>query len=128
MEETFLNPMVFSPRFCHITDQIFKQLDSKSLKNCKEVAKSWQEVINNKNLSWIQIINIPKIPQNGDTILHVCARTGQTEMFEKMLENGSDIHQENKKHETPFQLVYQYGHFKIAEMLLHKSTVFNIKS
>ena len=55
--------------FPHIIQQIFEQLDNKSLANCREVAKSWQEYIDNKNLSWIRIVNIPTALQNEDTYL-----------------------------------------------------------
>ena len=76
-----LSPLVFYPRFAHVTEQIFEQLDQKSLSNCKEVSKSWKEIIDHKNLPWIQIVNVPKILQNGETYLHHTAKTGQSEMF-----------------------------------------------
>ena len=76
-----LSPLVFYPRFAHVTEQIFEQLDQKSLSNCKEVSKSWKEIIDHKNLPWIQIVNVPKIVENGGTYLHHAAKTGQSEMF-----------------------------------------------
>ena len=50
-----LNPMVFYPRFPHIPEKIFGLLDKKSLKHCREVAKSWQNCIDNRNLLWNKI-------------------------------------------------------------------------
>ena len=35
-------------RFAHIAEQIFQQLDDKSLTNCREVAKSWQKFIDDR--------------------------------------------------------------------------------
>ena len=35
-------------RFAHIAEQIFPQLDNKSLANCREVAKSWQKFIDDR--------------------------------------------------------------------------------
>ena len=55
MEIPVLNPLVFYPRFPHIVENIFKQLDKKSLSNCKEVAKSWQTPIDDMKLPWVQI-------------------------------------------------------------------------
>ena len=52
-----LNPMIFYTRFSHITEQIFAHLDKKSLSNCREVAKSWQESIDNRNILWLAVVN-----------------------------------------------------------------------
>ena len=67
MEASSLDPFSFYPRFRHITEDIFKQMDKKSASNGKEVSKSWQEIIDYKKIPWIEIINIPSILQNGDT-------------------------------------------------------------
>ena len=56
LEVPYLNPTIFYPRFPHIAEQIFKQLDEKSLKNSREVAKLWQECIDERNLLWIKIV------------------------------------------------------------------------
>ena len=42
LDQPTLNPMVFYKAFQHITKQIFEKLGTKSLKNCRKVAKSWQ--------------------------------------------------------------------------------------
>ena len=64
-----LNLLDFIQRFDHIAEQIFMQFDKKSLVYCREVSKSWQEYIDDKNLPWIQIVNVPKIPKEGYTYL-----------------------------------------------------------
>ena len=51
----------FTEAFPHIADQIFQQLDNKSLTNCREVSKSWLKFIDDRNISWIRIIKSPKI-------------------------------------------------------------------
>ena len=56
-------------RFLHIAERVFEQLDDKSIKNCREVGKIWQDCIDNKKLSWIPIVNIPRILKNEDTYL-----------------------------------------------------------
>ena len=84
MEVPLLSSLTFYPRFCHITNQ---SLDTKSLANCKDVAQSWQERIDDKNLSRIQIVNIPTILKEGNTYLHIAAKTSQAERFEMIL-NG----------------------------------------
>ena len=56
-------------RYSHISLQIFEQLDDESLNNCREVSKSWKDYIDDNNMQWLCIINIPKF-QIGDTYLH----------------------------------------------------------
>ena len=73
-------------RIPHIFQQIFEQLDVKSLKNSREVKKSWQKSIDSKNFTWIQIIDIPSILKNGNTYLHVAAATRHFNVFEMIPE------------------------------------------
>ena len=111
---------IFSTRFLHIAENIFDQLDDKSLSNCREVAKQWQKCIDRKASSWIRIVKIPKIPKNGDTYLHVAAKTGQAEIFNLILEN-EDIKESNDNGTvTPFQLACERGHFIIIKMYIEK--------
>ena len=80
-------------RFSHIAKQIFEQLDNKSLTNSREVSKSWQKFIDDKNLSWARIVNIPTTLLRGNryvyhefgrmieirdgyTYMHLAAQTG----------------------------------------------------
>ena len=69
-------------RIPHVSQQIFKELDINSLKNCREVSKSWQKNIEKINLTWLQTIEIPSLLQKGNTYLHLAARTGHYEIFE----------------------------------------------
>ena len=40
----------------HIGTQIFEELDNQSLTKCREVCKSWQELIDNRNIPWKRIL------------------------------------------------------------------------
>ena len=124
--EELLNPLAFKQKFCHITEQIFEQLDIKSISNCREVSKSWRKCIDDKNQAWIHIVKIPEILDDGDTYIHLVARTGQLEMFQKMLKKERAKNPDNKYKETPFILACQYGHFKIANMYFENSSEFKI--
>ena len=70
---------VFIARMQHVAEQIFDQLDNESINNCREVAKSWKNCIDNKNHTLFRINNIPSILQNGNTLLHIAAKTGLNE-------------------------------------------------
>ena len=56
-------------RFSHIVKQIFEQLDNKSLTNCREVSKSWKKFIDERNMSWVRIVNIPTTVACGNKYL-----------------------------------------------------------
>ena len=51
MEEAFL-------RFPHLPEQIFKQLDNKSLTNSRVVGIYWQIFIDERDYSWIRIKDV----------------------------------------------------------------------
>ena len=89
-------------RFPHIAEQIFCQLDNKSLTKCREVTKSWQKFIDDKNLPWIRIVNVPTVQKNGDSYLHVAGKYGQTTMFLMILEDEDVNDQKNYRGNTPF--------------------------
>ena len=80
-----LSPLSFQPTFCYITEQIFELLDNKSLSNCREVSKWWSKCIDDENQTWIHIVKIPEILYNGNTYLHLVARTGQWEVYKKII-------------------------------------------
>ena len=52
-------------RFPHIAEQIFEQLDNKSLSKCREVNKVWKNFIDERNYPWIRIVKIPTVLTKG---------------------------------------------------------------
>ena len=97
-----LNPLDFHPRFQHITENIFKSLDKRSLSNCREVAKTWKNAIDSKSLPWILIVKAPSIQKYMYTYPHVAAKTGQVEIFEKIMERGVDLNTKGQFGRTAF--------------------------
>ena len=110
----------------HVAEQIFQQLDYASLKNCKKAAKSWKNSIQNKNLIFLQNINVPKVLKNGNTSLHIAAKMGNTEIFKKCFDIEDDKNPKNNDRSTPFHLTCLYGHVEIAKLILKKSLQFDI--
>ena len=109
-------------RFPHIAEKIFEQLDNKSLTNCREVTKSWQNFIDEINIIWIRIVNIPTILSDGDTYLHLAAQTGQTEVFGEILDKEHDKNPKNNWGWTPFHLACYYDQMLITGLLLRNSS------
>ena len=79
-------------RFPHLPEQIFSELDNKSMAKCRETNRSWQDIINRQK-SYKQRIQkmIEESKKNarkhyyqktikGFTPLHLAALTGQTQM------------------------------------------------
>ena len=127
--QSYLSPLVFSSGFPHIAEQIFEQLDNKSLMNCREVSTSWQNCIGFKK-SWDRIVKIPIILR-GDkktyTYFHVAARIKQHEIFKSILGSEEDKNPlMNQYGETLFHKVCENGGFKIAEVFVQKSFELNI--
>ena len=117
---------IFNSRFSHISENIFEQLDNKSLSNCREVTKSWKRFIDNKNYSWIQIVDIPTTLKNGNTYLHVAAKYGHTGMLDFILNNEEVKSPKNSYDETPFHIACQYGNVNVAELIIEKSFEFKM--
>ena len=82
-----MDPLVYYSKFPIIIEQIFEQLIVKNLKSCREVSKSWQDWIDNRNFSWITIVRIPKILLFGETYLHLAVKNEQSHTFGIILED-----------------------------------------
>ena len=127
LEESCLNPMIFYPRFPHIAEQIFEQLDGKSLKNCREVAKLWQECIDDKNLLLIKIVE----DIGGNKAFQLARKKGPLKMVEMLIQNAAkfniDLNRVGFGGMTAFHWACTNGQSKIAKMLMQKSTELNIE-
>ena len=108
-------------RFPHLPEQIFQKLNNKSLFKCREVARSWQNIIDGRNHPWLRIVNIPAILKRRNTYLHLSAKTGQIEAFKTGLNKEGDKSIQNERGETPFHYACQSGRLKMVEFLLQNN-------
>ena len=46
-------------KFPHLPEKILQKLENKSLFKSREVARSWQNTIDERNYPWLSIVNIP---------------------------------------------------------------------
>ena len=87
LNQPTLNPMVFHQGFQHITEQIFEKMDEKNLKNCREVAKSWQNCIDNQNILWIKMAK-----KNGGTkSFQLACKNGHFKMAKMVIQKATEI-------------------------------------
>ena len=110
---------IFFSRFPLIADEVFVQLNHKSITACREVSKSWQNYIDCKKFCWIRIVNVPKIIEKNDKHFYLALRSGQSIVFGLILE----------KHKNQivkivakriFPEACQYGFLKIVLIILNK--------
>ena len=105
-------------KFPHLPEQIFQKLDSASLFKSREVANSWQNIIDGRNYPWLRIVNIPSILKERNSYLHLAAETGQIEAFKTAFNQEGDKNIKNSCGGTPFHLASKNGRFKIVQLLL----------
>ena len=116
-------------RFPHLSEQIFQKLDNESLFKSREVARSWVNLIDGRNYSWLRIVNSPTILDKRNTYLHLAAETGQFEAFKTAFGEEEDKNVKNERGETQFHRVCENGRFKIAQLLLkHNDLEFNVNA
>jgi hypothetical protein len=48
-------------KFPHLQEQIFQKLNDESLFKSREVGRSWNYLINERNYPWLRVVNIPTI-------------------------------------------------------------------
>ena len=109
-------------RFPHLAEQIFQQMDNKSLVKSREVRISWQNLIEERNYTWLRIVNIPTILQRKNTYLHLAAKTGHLKAFKMALDEAANVNVQNDQSETPLHLACQYGQTEIVKYIMRNST------
>ena len=108
-------------RFPHLAEKIFQKLDNEGLAKSREVKQVWQTFIDQRDYSWLRIVNIPNVLPKGNTFCHLAAKHGQIDVFEMLLNEDDNIDQKNDWDETPFIIACSKGHLNIVAMLLKKS-------
>lgn len=121
---------IFISRFPHIVEKILENLDVQSLRNGRQVSKSWQKSIDEKNLLWIQVIKTTKILKNGMTPIHWAFWKGDLKIGRFLVQNSAklniDLNERDDSRRTIFHLACWNGDSKIAEILLKKSVELKI--
>ena len=83
MEEAFI-------RFPHLSEQIYQQLDNKNLNKSRKIGRVWQRYIDYEDLPWQRIMAENPL-KNGQTTLHIAAKTGQIEKIQTFLDEGAEV-------------------------------------
>ena len=102
----------------HLPERIFQKLECKSLFKCREIAKSWKDVIDKRNYQWLRRVKIPKRLKWGNTYLHIAAATGQIEPLKTALNKDEEKNTKNGSGETMFHLACMNGYLNIVKFLI----------
>lgn len=130
MDEAFL-------RFAHLPEQVFEELDFKSLTNSRLVAISWKEFIDEREHKWYPFKNeIADLKKNCRKIpvfyppFHLACINGQEEIAEIIIKNSAklniDLNLKDDYGRTAFHFACTYDHSKISDMLIKNSAELNI--
>ena len=118
-------------KFPHLPEKIFKKLDNKSLSKCREVSRSWVNIIDEKNHLWLRVVNIPTKLKKGNTYVHLAAAAGQIEALKTALNNEKKTKTKKEFCDTMFHHACKNGRLNIVEFLLKITDLkinFNAKS
>ena len=123
-------------RFPHLAEQIFSELDNKSLAKCRETSGSWQDVINGERSYKQRIKKMMKKKARkhyyqriikGFTPLHLAAITGQTQMVMDLINRENDINPSEKFIGiTPLNLAAKFGFASVCHRIIKNIKVENI--
>ena len=84
-------------------------MDDQSLKNCREVAKSWQNCIDNQNILWNKIAK----KNDGTKLFQKACENGHFKMAKMLIQKATklkiDVNAKSRFSETPFHLVCKNG-------------------
>ena len=108
-------------RFPHLAKQILQKLDDEGMAKIREVEHLWQKFIDERDYSWLRIVNIPTVLANGNTYLHLAAEHGQIDAFKVILDEDDNKDPKTDRGETPFLLACWKGRMNIASILMKKS-------
>ena len=108
-------------RFPHLPEQILQKLDNESLFKSREVARSWQNLIDKRNYPWLRIVSIPTILDRRNVYLYLATKTGQVQAFLTAYSEEQDKNIINDYGETSFHIACKNGHLKIVKLLLKNS-------
>ena len=81
---------VLLPKFPHLPEKIFKKLNRESLFKCRQVARSWKNIVDGRNYQWLRIVNIPTILKERNTYIHLAAQTGPIQAFKTAFHQEED--------------------------------------
>ena len=102
----------------HLPERIFQKLDNESSFKCRDVARSWKSIIDEKNYPWLRIVNIPTVLKKRNTYIHLAAETGQIEAFKTAFNQEKEKNILNEGGETSFHSACKNNRISIAQLLM----------
>ena len=129
IETTFLDEMML--RFPHIVQDVFKELDNKSLTNCRNVSRACCDFIDDEKLYWVRKIQNYVSMKNFLIQWQKVLRNTPIENIKKIfvivkefIENNLNL---KKQQLSPLHVVGAQGHLEFCKFIIEKTKVPNPK-
>ena len=117
----WLDMKILMQRFPHLAEQILQKLDNEGMAKSREVQQVWQTFIDERDYSWLRIVDIPTVLPKEKTYFHLAAEHGQIDAFKMILNEDNNADPKDDWGETPYLMACLKGHINIASMLMKKS-------
>jgi hypothetical protein len=113
----------FLLRFPMVAQQLFGQLDTENLVNCRNVSRNWQEFIDDQKFYTIQKIGIlSKLPEfDWQKIFKHINHEAVTEFGEIVSKFFQPLYKETKT--TPMHFIAKVGNINIAQNYLKSNPI-----
>ena len=119
--DSYFDGILQTPGLNHLTINIFKLLDIKSLDNCLVVSKKWHHFIKENGPIWKQHFSI----EDSDLPLHNACTLGHVNMVKLLIKLGFDVNEISKSGETLLFHAYAciQNKFKVVELLCQQPRI-----
>ena len=125
----FLDEMML--RFPHIVQDVFQELDDKSLTNCRNVSKACCDFIDNEKLYWVRkiqdFVSMMEFHQQWKKVLKNISTESTKEIFvavEQFVENDSN---RKKLQWSPLHIAAELGDLEFCKCIIDKTKEYNPK-
>ena len=108
-------------KFPHLAEKILQKLDNQGLAKSREVDQVWQTFIDERDYSWLSIVNIPTVRPKEKTYFHLAAEHGQIDAFKMILNEDNNADPKDDWGVTPYLIACGKGRMNIVSMLMKKS-------
>ena len=122
LKSTFLDEMML--RFPHIVQDVFKELDNKSLTNCRDVSRASCDFIDNKKFYWIRkiqnCVSMKEFWRHWKKVLRNTPTEDIKEIFVTVKQFAESDLNKYKKNWSPLHIAAAQGHLEFCKYIIEK--------
>jgi hypothetical protein len=130
IETTFLDEMML--RFPHIVRDVFKELDNKSLTNCRNMSRACCDFIDNEKLYWVRkiqnYVTMKNFLQQWQKVLRNTPTENIKEIFVTIKQFVDNDLNRKKKQYSPLYIAAAQGHLEFWKCAMERTNYTNSKT